>query len=147
MRIRPINLPQLDMLKQAQGYHMTLEATEAECAAVAAAKGHKPRVSLDDIKAAMAAVHYTTGDQAVGLHAKVQPSLRVLTICIVVMKNGFVIIGKSAPASEANFDVTLGRKLAYEDCVRQIWPLMGFALRDKLSNHVGEDPVYPRPAA
>ena len=126
---------------------MSLEATEAECAAAAAAKGHKPRVSLNDIKAAMASVYYVTGDQAVGFHVRKSPSLSVLTICIVVMQNGFVIIGKSAPASEANFDVALGRKLAYGDCVRQIWPLMGFALRDKLSNHVGEDPVYPRPAA
>ena len=27
----------------------------------------------------------------------------------------------------------LGRKLAYEDCIRQLWPLMGFSLRDRLA--------------
>lgn len=33
--------------------------------------------------------------------------------------------------------VGLGRKLAYEDAVRQLWPLMGYALREKLA----ADPV------
>lgn len=49
------------------------------------------------------------------------------------MNNGFTVIGKSVPASPANFDAQLGRKLAYEDAVRQIWPLMGFALRARLA--------------
>jgi hypothetical protein len=56
-----------------------------------------------------------------------------LSICLLVMKNGFVVIGKSAPASPENFNRELGKKFAYEDAVRQLWPLMGFALRDRLS--------------
>jgi hypothetical protein len=63
----------------------------------------------------------------------VQPSLLVLSICILVMRNGFTIIGKAAPASPANFDRALGIRLAYEDAVRQVWPLMGYALREKLA--------------
>jgi len=55
-----------------------------------------------------------------------------LSICILMMKNGFIVIGKSAPASAANYDAELGRKFAYEDAIRQLWPLMGFALRDRL---------------
>lgn len=108
---------------------MSLQQTEAECAAVAVA----PRVSLDDIKAAIAAEYFVTGDAAVGPGVPVHESLRVLTICLLVMKNGFTIIGKSAPASAANFNADLGRKLAYEDAIRQIWPLMGFALRERLA--------------
>jgi hypothetical protein len=104
----------------------SLQDHEKECAEGRTA----PRVSLDDIKAAMTAVYYTTAAEAVGPTS--YRSLSVMTLCFVVMRNGFVIIGKSAPASEANFDVSLGRKLAYEDCVRQIWPLMGFALRERL---------------
>jgi hypothetical protein len=42
------------------------------------------------------------------------------------------VIGKSAPASPENFNAELGKKFAYEDAVRQLWPLMGFALRDRL---------------
>ncbi len=104
----------------------SLEVTEAECA-----KGRTaPRVSLDNIKASIATATYATADVAFGSAHADQSHL---TLCLIVMHNGFTIIGKSAPASRDNFDAELGRKLAYEDAVRQIWPLMGFALRDRLA--------------
>jgi len=107
----------------------SLEATEAECAAGRTA----PRVSLDDIKANIAGqLTFTAGNAASALGAPASPSLDLLTICVLELRNGFTIIGKSAPASPANFDAELGAKLAYEDAVRQIWPLMGYALRDRL---------------
>lgn len=59
--------------------------------------------------------------------------LKILSICIVVMSNGFTVVGKSAPASPENFNAEFGRELAYKDCIRQLWPLMGFALRDRLA--------------
>jgi len=90
------------------------------------------RVSLDDIKASIAAEYFITGDQAVN-GAPTMASLHVLTICILVMKNGFTIIGKAAPADEANFNPELGRTFAREDAIRQVWPLMGYALREKLA--------------
>lgn len=107
---------------------MTLQATEVECAAVAVA----PRVRLADIEDAVAARYDFTADKAVGLSPVVDP-LKLLSICILVLKNGFTVIGKSAPASPENFNAELGRKLAYEDALRQLWPLMGFALREKLA--------------
>lgn len=107
---------------------MSLEATEAECAANAVA----PRVSLTDIENSIAERHDLNGGVVAGVPNK-DHSLYLLSICLVVMKNGFTIIGKSAPASADNFNAELGRKLAYEDAVRQIWPLMGFALRDRLA--------------
>lgn len=107
----------------------SLEKTEAECAEGRTA----PRVSLGDIKNAIASEHYVNGSKAVGIAGSDPHPLDVLTICVMVMKNGFTIIGKSAPASPANFDVELGKKLAYEDAVRQVWPLMGFSLRDRLA--------------
>lgn len=56
-----------------------------------------------------------------------------LTICVLTMKNGFFVVGTSAPASPANFDEQVGFELAYEDCIRQLWRLEGYALREKLS--------------
>lgn len=113
---------------------MSLEATEAECAANAVA----PRVSLASMEAKVAARFYLTGQQAAMAsdpHAgQYSPaSLDLLTICILVMANGFTIIGKSAPASAANFNAELGRKLAYEDAIRQLWPLEGYALRERMA--------------
>jgi hypothetical protein len=131
---------------------MSLQSTDAEAAAVAKA----PRVTLADIEKAIAMRYDTTGDKIAAtprLNAGLQlaegsvdvgsplepignpshPSLKVLSICILVMKNGFTVFGKSAPASPENFNADLGRKFAYEDAVRQLWPLMGFALREKLA--------------
>jgi hypothetical protein len=110
----------------------SLTASEAECAEGRAA----PRVSLADIQANIARAIYATGDQieyAANGSAQSRNPLSVLTICLVVTRSGFTIVGKSAPASPDNFDADLGRKLAYEDAVRQLWPLMGYALREKLS--------------
>jgi hypothetical protein len=107
---------------------MSLHETEAAGAANAKA----PRVSLDDIKKAIDDCYYLTGDRLLP-HAKNRRSLAVLTLCFAVMKNGFVVIGKSAPASPENFDAELGRQFAYEDAVRQIWPLMGYALKERLT--------------
>jgi hypothetical protein len=106
-----------------------LQATE-ELSRAAAKTAN--RVSLDDIKANISAEYFITGDKAVA-GAPVSPDLRVLTICILVMRNGFTIIGKAAPADPENFNPELGRTFAREDAIRQAWPLMGYALREKLS--------------
>jgi hypothetical protein len=129
---------------------MSLQATEAECAANAKA----PRVTLDNMEAKIANRYFTTADDALGIVA-VGPdaSLSILTICFLVMKNGFVLIGKSAPASPENYNEELGRKLAYEDAIRQLWPMEGYALRDTLAvravdgGQVARAGEAPRPAA
>jgi hypothetical protein len=107
----------------------SLKATEAASAAVAVA----PRVKLEEIGGAIAARYDLTADKAVGPDAPIMKGMEQLSICILVMKNGFVVIGKSAPASPENFDADLGRKFAYENAIRELWPLMGFALRDRLA--------------
>ena len=105
-----------------------LQATEAECAAVA----DRERVSLADIQANISGYCCFTGRDV----AKFMPlalEAGCLTICLLTMKNGFTIVGKSAPADPANFNADLGAKLAYEDAVRQVWPLMGYELKSKLA--------------
>ena len=109
---------------------MSLQDDDKKAAAVAVA----PRVTLMDIENAMGAVYHFNAHEAVMLlKCPAVHDLRTLSICLVVMRNGFMIVGKSAPTSPANFNQELEQRLAYEDCVRQIWPLMGFALRDRLS--------------
>lgn len=106
----------------------SLQVTDAASAAVAVA----PRVQLKDIEAGMSGIFYTNAADACR-DAPVSKNMALLTMCIVEMKNGFIVVGKSAPASAENFNAELGRKFAYEDAVRQLWPLMGFALRDRLA--------------
>ena len=93
----------------------SLMVSEMESAAVATA----PRVSLESMEAKIAKIDY--------LYHK------HLTICIIEMQNGFFVVGESAPASVANFNAQLGRKFAYENAVRQLWKLEGYALRETLS--------------
>lgn len=109
----------------------SLEITDKASAAVAIA----PRVSLQDIENKIVAEYTFTADKAVAGCPVVKP-LEILTICILVMKNGYAIIGKSAPASPENFNKELGAKFAREDAIRQVWPLEGYALREKLPANI-----------
>lgn len=57
----------------------------------------------------------------------------LLTICVLVLDNGFTLVGKSAPASAENFDAEKGQTFAREDALRQLWPLEGYLLRNRLA--------------
>ena len=59
--------------------------------------------------------------------------LELLTFCVLVLRNGFTVTGESACASPENFDAVLGRKIARQNAVNKIWPLMGYALKEKLN--------------
>jgi hypothetical protein len=106
-----------------------LEASDKESAAFAVA----PRVALKDIEDAIACRYDLNAHDSVQ-NSGLPPveALRVLSICILVMRNGFTVIGKSAPASPVNFNAEYGKKIAYEDAIRQLWPLMGFELRQRI---------------
>lgn len=95
-----------------------------------------PRITLDYIVGQIGRVYYIDG-QTVARYAfstdtmdKVMAptsELLVITICMMVLKSGFVVVGKAAPMSPANYDRTKGQLFAYEDCIRQCWPLFAFA--------------------
>lgn len=107
----------------------SLKVTDEAAAAVAT----KPRVKLQDIEDAISFELGTTGDKmAVGTPGESMEQLKILSVRVLVMKNGFTVMGKSAPASPENFNADLGQKFAREDAIRQLWPLMGYALRDQL---------------
>ena len=60
--------------------------------------------------------------------------LPCMTICLMRMQNGYVVIGKSVPADPENFNKELGIKFAREDCVRQLWPLEAYLLRQEMTH-------------
>lgn len=111
----------------------TLKATDD----YSAAKATAPRVSLADMESKIQCEYYFTAGEAVNSISHVpdlpQGPLDTLTICLLVMANGFTIIGKSAPASPENFDAEKGKRFAYEDAIKQLWPLEGYALRERLA--------------
>ena len=105
-----------------------------------------PRVTPADIEANIASEHYFTAADGYrsapcfdpnGQPADCLPPpapLELLTFCVLVLKNGFTVTGESACASPENFDAEIGRRIARENAVQKIWPLMGYELRSKLAN-------------
>lgn len=61
-----------------------------------------------------------------------RPGGTTMTICIMVLQNGYVVTGESAAASEANFDAEIGKKIARDNARNKIWALEGYLLRQKL---------------
>lgn len=97
-----------------------------------------PRVTPADIEANIASEHFFTAEQGAEAAApsygdKYPQALGLLTFCVLVLKNGFTVTGESACASPENFDAELGRKIARQNAMAKIWPLMGYELRSKLA--------------
>lgn len=97
----------------------SLQVTDEQSAAVAKTPN---RVALSDVEAKISNVEY--------INPSTSPQL---TIAVVKLNNGFVVLGESAPADPVNFNAELGQKFALENATRKIWPLMGFALCEKLA--------------
>ena len=93
-----------------------------------------PRVTPADIEANInGEFSFTVGNAARALNCPVSDAVDLLTICVLTLKNGFTVTGESACASPENFDAELGRKIARQNAVDKVWPLMGYALREKLA--------------
>ena len=105
-----------------------------------------PRVTPADIEANIVSEHYFTAADAVRVSefyneaaeenevALGYQPLALLTFCVLVLRNGFTVTGESACASPENFDAELGRKIARQNAVQKLWPLMGYALKERLAS-------------
>ncbi len=97
-----------------------------------------PRITPADVEANIASEHYFTAAEGVlGTDEKLvygdfPDALSLLTICVLVLRNGYTVLGKSGVASPENFDTDIGKKIARDNAVREIWPLMGYALKERL---------------
>ena len=73
-----------------------------------------------------------------GIQAKIKSEVYLVlpdgksTLCILTLENGYTIKGISSCVDAANFDMSIGRKIAFEDAIRQIWPLEGYLLAEKM---------------
>ena len=81
---------------------------------------------------ALPATTTMTAEQALQSALALHP-LDMLTFCVLVLRNGFTVTGESACASPENFDAEIGRKIARQNAVAKVWPLLGFRLRDDLT--------------
>lgn len=65
-----------------------------------------------------------------------------VTLCVLILRNGFVIVGKSACVDRANFNEELGKRLAKEDALKQIMPYLGWRQADARLFAVESAPDY-----
>jgi hypothetical protein len=105
-----------------------------------------PRITPEHIESVIFSEHYFTaregglgaykmnGDVYVGdMPTKFSDTaLSCLTFCVLVLRNGFTVVGESACASPENFDPELGRKIARDNAKNKIWMLEGYSLKQKL---------------
>lgn len=103
-----------------------------------------PRITPADLENTIAYESYfNAGDGYYGrwLKSRLGPReadyplvLDQVTICCLILKNGTKVIGvNTGPISPGNFDAELDRKLARSNATDQIWPMLGYELRTKLS--------------
>lgn len=90
------------------------------------AKREFPRVTEESIRAKIDSVNFTE----VKLNG-----VTCGTQCVIVMKNGWMSTGFSAPADPRNFDSKVGERYAFDDAFKPLWQLEGYLLREKL-HHV-----------
>ena len=108
------------------------------------AKANKgPRVTPGALQAEIVSEHYFTAGEGIAgrcfrevsaLHSPRE--LELLTFCVLVLRNGFTVHGVSACASPENYNNEIGQRIARENAEREIWPLLGFRLRDELARPV-----------
>lgn len=55
-----------------------------------------------------------------------------LTVCCLVLENGYTVTGESAAVSPENFDAEIGRNIARAEARDKIWQLEGYLLRERL---------------
>ena len=113
------------------------------------------RVTPADIAAAIASEAYFTAENGVvgetGLtseHIRLkQPSLHLLTFCVLVLRNGFTVTGESACASPENFDFDIGKTIARQNAVNKVWMLEGYLLKQRLHDDAVEGALADADAA
>ena len=117
-----------------------------EQAIQAAGANVAPRITPDDIESNIVHEAYFTASEGVfgAVHNPFEKGrhfnghklgdfpLAGLTICVLILRNGFTVTGESACASPANFNAEIGQRVARENAVAKIWPLMGYQLRQRL---------------
>lgn len=92
------------------------EISKEECASAIEARP-APRVTKEDMDARIKDVSYSW-------------PFGTVTLCNIALDNGYSVRGESACVDMRNFDVNIGKRLAYDQAVNKLWPLFGFLLAE-----------------
>jgi len=83
-----------------------------------------PRITPSNIEDNIADIEYVK---------HVSKGGQVLRWAVITTKNGFAVVGNpSASVSPANDNEDIGQKVALDNSKQELWPLMGYALKETL---------------
>jgi hypothetical protein len=63
------------------------------------------------------------------------------TTCLLVLENGFKVLGESSCVSIENFDADIGRVIAFDNARDKIWMLEGYVLKQRSFEDTSAKPV------
>jgi hypothetical protein len=55
-----------------------------------------------------------------------------LTVCVLTLKNGFILSETAGCVDPANFDEEIGKRIARQNAINKIWELEGYLLQERL---------------
>lgn len=103
-----------------------------------------PRVTPQRIEDVIAEEYtFVAANALKGTPGESSQACKLLTFCVLVLKNGFTVTGESACASPENFNEELGRKIAREHAKQKIWALEGYLLRQNLHDRSAQTGAVP----
>lgn len=84
-----------------------------------------PRVTLDDLNANIVSVEIVK---------HIAPSGQVLRWAVLTTRNGYAVTGRpSVSVSPENDNAELGEQIARDNARNELWPLMGYALKERMA--------------
>ena len=104
-----------------------------------ATKSDMPPLTVKDLEANIASEHYFTAGQGVQQaqedaqngrsDLEKDSPLHLITLCVLILRNGFTVTATSIFADFKDFDPTNGRRIARQNATQKVWMLMRHAQR------------------
>lgn len=101
------------------------------------------KVTKERLESLIVREYTFSGDDAFpgtrGCDVDARADLHTLTWCVLIVKNGFKVVGFAACVDSAEFNAAKGAELARADAINKLWPLEGYLLAQSMS---GEFPLF-----
>lgn len=96
-----------------------------------------PTVSKASIEAKIRGVYFINAGAAIkasddGYTIRDLEELKLVTICIIILENGFKVEGTSACVDPKIYNEAIGRQEAYKNAFEKIWEKEGYLLKQKM---------------
>ena len=90
-------------------------------------------IDLETIEDNIEEEYFFNVGRVLGVEDEEDNPLNTLTICVLVMTNGYTVVGHSNCIDPERFEQPIGCSVARDNAVDQCWPLLGFLLKDRLA--------------